>query len=85
MLLICLFDMPYGYYQFVRLAGTIFFAFLAYEEYEEKGKTIFFFIWIIAAILFNPFLKVSLGRVIWNIVDVVMAFLLIHSIYNLKK
>jgi uncharacterized protein (DUF983 family) len=58
----------------------VIFAFLAYKEYEEKDKSIYFFIWVIAAILFNPFIKVNLGRLIWNIVDVVMAVILIISL-----
>lgn len=76
--------MPYGYYQFVRFASMVIFAFLAYKEYEEKDKSIYFFIWVVAAILFNPFIKVSLDRYIWNVVDVVMAILLLISL-KIKK
>jgi hypothetical protein len=35
---ICLFDMPYGYYQFVRFAGLIGFAILAYQANQQGGR-----------------------------------------------
>ena len=35
----CLLKMPYGYFQFVRIAGCIGFIYLAYEEFEN-GKII---------------------------------------------
>ncbi len=36
---LCLLDMPYGYYQFVRFTGLIGFAILAYQAYQQ-GKQI---------------------------------------------
>ena len=85
MLLLCLLDMPYGYYQFVRFASIITFGYLAYKEYVTKGRSAFFFIWIISAIAFNPIIKFSFGRTIWNIIDVVLAILLVISIWNYRK
>ena len=82
-LLLCLFDMPYGFYSFVRFAATAAFCYLAYKSYNSgnKDRMILF---IILAILFQPFLKIPLGRTIWNIVDVVVAayliYLLLHSL-----
>ena len=32
---LCLADMPYGFYQFVRFAGLIGFAILAYQAHEQ--------------------------------------------------
>ncbi|MFA7326215.1 MAG: DUF6804 family protein [Candidatus Kapaibacterium sp.] len=84
-LLLCLLDMPYGYYQFVRFASMITFGYLAYKEYEAKERSNFFFIWIISAIAFNPIIKFSFGRTIWNIIDVVLALLLVVSIWNDRK
>lgn len=83
-MLLCLLDMPYGYYQFVRFASMITFGFLAYKEYEAKEKSTFFFIWIISAILFNPIIKFSFGRTIWNIIDVVLALTLLISLKSKK-
>lgn len=36
---ICLADMPYGFYQFVRFAGLIGFAILAYQANEQCRQT----------------------------------------------
>ena len=77
---ICLFDMPYGYYQFVRFAGLIGFAILAYQS-NQQGKQIEMFIYGGLALLFQPFLKIALGRQVWNIVDVVVGIGLIISIF----
>ena len=80
LLLICLFDMPYGYYQFVRLAALVGFALLAYLASNDKKNTeVIIFIGL--AILFQPFFKIALGRSIWNIVDVAVAIGLLLSIY----
>lgn len=79
-LLLCLLDMPYGYYQIVRLFGLIGFGFLAYKEYLHSKWSQYFYIWVISAILFNPVIKISLGRFLWNIIDVVLAITLIVSI-----
>lgn len=77
---ICLFDMPYGYYQFVRFAGLIGFAILAYQANQE-GRQIEMFIYGGLALLFQPFFKIALGRQMWNIVDVVVGIGLIVSIF----
>ena len=80
---VCLFDMPYGYYQFVRFIGMIGFGLLAIENYQ-KNQT-WFIIWISSALLINPFFKIALGRDMWNIIDVIWAVLLIVSMILNKK
>lgn len=84
MLLVCLLDMPYGYFQFVRFLSSIGFGFLAYEANSEqrKSETIIF---IVLGLLFQPFLKVSLGRELWNIVDVGVAIFLIVKTIKVNK
>ena len=81
--LICLLDMPYGYYQFVRFIGMIGFGLLAFENYQNNQT--WFVIWISSALLINPFFKIALGRDMWNIVDVIWAVLLIMSLILNKK
>lgn len=83
---LCLADMPYGYYQFVRFAGLIGFAILAYKAHE-RGRQTEMIIYGGLVLLFQPFFKVALGREIWNIVDVVLGIGLILSLLikpNLK-
>lgn len=80
-LLLCLADMPYGYYQFVRIVAMIAFSIMAYQNYEmEKAPLAITFGGL--ALLFQPFIKVALGRTIWNIVDVVVALFLIILLFK---
>ena len=81
--LVCLLDMPYGYYQFVRFIGMVGFGLLAFENYQ-KNQT-WFVIWISSALLINPFFKIALGRDMWNIIDLIWAVLLIVSMILIKR
>ena len=81
---ICLAELPYGYYQFVRFAALIGFAFLSYQNYERNDKS-FAFIFAALAILFQPLFKISLGREVWNVVDVVVGIGLILTIFWKRK
>lgn len=84
LLLICLLDMPYGYYQLVRFVAMAGFAYLAFMA-NESGRQNELFIYIALAILFQPIIKIALGREIWNVVDVVVAIGLVVSIFQSKK
>lgn len=77
---VCLTDMPYGYYQFVRFAGLIGFAILAYQA-KEQGRQTEMIIYGGLALLFQPFFKIALGREMWNIVDVLVGIGLLTSIF----
>ena len=83
LLFICLADMPYGYYQFVRFISCIIFAYFAYQENLNKSKL--FLVYVTLAVLFQPFVKISLGRELWNIVDVIVAVFLIGTILKKKN
>ncbi|TAE75263.1 MAG: hypothetical protein EAZ85_02765 [Bacteroidetes bacterium] len=84
LLLLCLTKMPYAYFQMVRFLGMLGFAFLAFCEKDNENK-ILFFVWIVAALLINPITKISLGRELWNIVDIILAILLIGSLFLITK
>ena len=81
---LCLADLPYGYYQFVRFVGLIGFGILAYQANEE-GRQTEMIIYGGLALLFQPFFKIALGREIWNIVDVIVGLGLLASIYLRPK
>jgi hypothetical protein len=81
---LCLADMPYGYYQFVRFAGLLGFVLLAYKAHEQ-GRQTEMIIYGGLALLFQPFFKIALGRQIWNIVDVVIGIGLLISIFMKPK
>jgi hypothetical protein len=82
--LICLADMPYGYYQLVRFIALVGFAILAYKANEQGPKTEVI-IYVCLAILFQPLIKIALGREIWNVVDVIVGIGLIVSIFIKPK
>ena len=79
-MIICLFPMPYGYYQMVRLGSAIGFSYLAYNL--KSGESNMLLVYIGLAILFQPIIKISLGRTLWNIVDLVVGIWLILSVYK---
>jgi len=81
---VCLAKMPYGYYQFVRFIAMVGFVYLAYKNFEE-GNILWSYVFAALAILFQPLLKIALGRTIWNIVDVVVGVGLIISLFLKPK
>jgi len=81
---LCLLDMPYGYFQIVRFAALVGFVILAYNA-NEQGHKREVIIYVCLAILFQPLIKIALGRVVWNVVDVIVAIGLILSIFIKPK
>ncbi len=81
---ICLADMPYGYYMFVRTVAMIGFAILAYMAFQED-KGIIGILFIGLVILFQPIFKIPLGRTLWNIVDVIVGLWLLISSFTKKE
>jgi hypothetical protein len=84
LMLICVFRLPYGYYQLIRYIALVGFAILAYYEYEKKNLPMAI-VYIMLVILFQPFVKVPLDRQMWNIVDVVVAIGLVISVFVQKQ
>jgi hypothetical protein len=80
LLFLCLLEMPYGYYQLVRFLSFSCFAFFAYQSLRNV-KINEGIIFIILALLFQPFLKIALGREIWNYVDIIVGLSLIASVF----
>jgi len=76
MLLLCLAPMPYGYFQLVRFVAMIVFGLMAYHYYQNQ-KIVATWVFGALALLFQPIYKIALGRVVWNVVDVIVALLLI--------
>lgn len=83
-LLGCLLDMPYGYFQLIRLVCLIAFGYYAMDSFKT-GKNNLGLAFLFLAILFQPIIKITLGRTIWNIVDVVVAVFLIVLVLNEKN
>ena len=74
LLAVALFDLPYGYYTFLRLIVCVSAAYFSYIGFEnEQGITKY--IWIGVAILFNPLIPIYLDRSMWAVLDIVTAVL----------
>ena len=79
LLFLCLLDLPYGFYQFVRFTAMVGFGFLAFKA-NENDKQTEMIIFGALALLFQPLFKIALGRELWNIVDVVVGIGLLVTI-----
>ena len=76
--------MPYGYYQLVRFVAMVAFAVMAYDYYDKKQASLAVTFGALA-LLFQPFVKIALGRMIWNVVDVMVAVLLVVLLLKNKS
>ena len=86
-LLLCLAPMPYGFYMLVRFFATVIFGLMAYRYHQEKKENLMITFGALA-VLFQPLIKIPLGRTVWNVVDVVIAVVLIIQLlreYEIKK
>lgn len=83
-LLVCLLPMPYGYYTLVRFGAMVVFAYLAWNNYKRNRESLMVTCGALA-LLFQPFMKIALGRVMWNVVDVIVAFALIGYWWKIER
>ncbi len=81
LMFICLADVPYGYFQFVHFISLIAFGLLAAQA-SQIGRQNEMIISGALALLFQPIYKISLGRELWNIVDVIVGIGLLISAFN---
>lgn len=77
-MLLCLLPMPYGYYTLTRVFVIIYFGFrlLTTRRKSKKDEKLIVF-YIVIILLFQPFIKLPLGRQLWNILDIVLAIWLL--------
>lgn len=83
-LIVCLFPMPYGYYTLVRFAAMIIFGCMAFNFYKNEEMPLCVMAGSLA-LLFQPFVKIVLGRTMWNIIDVIVAIALVVLWFKNKK
>lgn len=83
LMLLCLAPMPYGYFQLIRFVTMVVFGVMAYRYYVSH-KVVATWVFIVLALLFQPIFKIVLGRATWNLIDVLVAALLI-GLYVLEK
>lgn len=68
----------------VRIVATILFIIFARQYYVTKKEELAITFGVLA-LLFQPLFKISLGREVWNMVDVAVAILLLILWYKEKK
>ena len=75
-LLVAMLDMPYGYYQLLRV---IIFCVSVYLAIAEGKQDYGFWTWafIACGLIYNPITKLSLGSQIWPFVNIATALLLL--------
>ena len=76
--------MPYDYYQFVRFVALVGFGYLGYKAILKNNNQ-GVFVYLTLALLFQPFFKIALGRELWNIVDAIVAIVLLVSLFVSRK
>lgn len=57
---------------------------MAYHHYKQQNNATTY-LWVCLALLFQPFLKITLGREIWNVVDIVVAIILVIVLWKERK
>lgn len=80
MSLVALADLPYGYYQLLRIVVTVCATWIAYVFYRHKnpfGVAVFGAM----AVLFNPIAKIHMERDIHAILNVVTAVILVIGLW----
>jgi hypothetical protein len=77
-LFVALLEMPYGYYQLLRVGICLGSAFLALRAFEEQKNEL---VWALVAnvLIYNPVAPLALGRELWTVVNVVTAAIFIWS------
>ena len=82
-LLSCLLPLPYGAFELIIFVALVCFVYLAYKYFRnhEEGKALVFGA---LALLIQPFFKLSLGRGLWNVVDVAIAIFIIYLLVKKK-
>jgi len=86
-LLLSMFPWPYAYYNFSRIVVTIISAYYAYYIYSVvKKQDFWFWVLVVAIILFNPILPIYLyKRELWSVIDVVLSVFFISLIIKFSK
>jgi len=76
--------LPYGYYVLLRIVATLIFVWAAVVAHERRREAL---PWIFAllALLFNPVVKVPLGKPLWAMTDIAAAILLLACVPVLTR
>jgi hypothetical protein len=82
MCLVCLLDMPYGYYELFSYVGS---GLLIYFAIKEGNNFFWSFLWVALVIIIQPFFELGLEIELWNRVYVIISIILLLSIFNILR
>lgn len=74
LLLVALLDLPYGYYQLLRVIVFCTSVYLAIHE-KERREGFWFWAFVVCALVYNPVFRLSFGREIWPLINLATAAL----------
>ena len=84
LLVVGAFPLPYGYYTLLRFVACVAFGIAAYVALKRKSHYLPW-VYAVAAIVFNPFIKVHLPKEAWMTIDVLAGLLLLASAKKIKN
>ncbi len=84
LLVIGIADHPYSYYQILRWSIMIIAGYSAYLS-NKKDDEVWFWIFAILAILFNPIIPFYFSKDTWQIIDLATAVILFVNVIGFKK
>jgi hypothetical protein len=82
LLAIALLDMPYGYYQLLRVVIFCASAYLALTE-RKRQSGLWLWAFIASALIYNPVAKLALGRDLWGWVN--LATIVLFAAHFMKR
>jgi hypothetical protein len=86
LLLLTFFSWPYAFYTFLRIIVTGVAIYYVYYLFSIKKQDFWFWILIVVAILFNPFVPIYINdKSIWGVIDVVIAIFFITFLIKQEK
>lgn len=75
--------LPYGYYMLLRLVACAVFVWAAFVAHSRK-RQVLPWVLVVAALLFNPFMKVHFRKDVWAPLDIAAGVLLLASYRAVK-
>ena len=84
MLFVAVLPLPYAYYQLLRLVVCVCAAVVAFLEYKAaKGEaTAFVVIFVVIAVVMNPFLPVHLTKAIWTPINIIFGLTFLWHLWS---
>jgi len=80
LLIIAIFDMPYGYYMFLRWAITFISGYLSMMIWDKYINLRW--LTLLITILFNPFIPIHLDKNLWFPIDLICSVIFIVTIVH---